>query len=172
MDTPKTIAHQLFNQAPCDPLSKGLELNSPDTSPQYAFEVLITILLEGLSILSNEFTQIDKIQLAHIQSAIPYFLSMGLVLNVEEYHVDEVELYNKQYCRILLNRGVDEGYFLMKNIDELYHFLINGTHYDENESKTNVNELHAIFIENDTVFKISFDVYKDTRKCSQSAFHV
>lgn len=172
MDSPKNIAHQLFTKLPGDPLSKGLELNSSDTSPQYAFEILITILLEGLSILSNDFTTIDKIQLTHIDSASPYFTSMGIVLNVEEYHISEIELYNKQYCRILLNKGVDEGYFLMKNIDEPYHFLLNGTYYDENESKTAINELHAIYIDGDTVFKIKFDLYKDTRKCSQTAFRV
>ena len=159
--SPKDIASKLFNDEPKEQCHYGFfssELNnsmnnSMDNS--MIFEILITIMMEGLKIITNNFDNLDidtdiEEQLLKLE---PWFRSFGFHFDVI---IDDLELYDDYYCNIILNNSKYKSFFLFKNIEENYHFLLNGDKLEENRMKTSLNELNALTISNNRRFIVSF----------------
>lgn len=165
--SPERVAQDLFIYDPKLPLSYQIVAESKVTEDlTYLFEILIIIFLEGILILTDDLTNIDLNCLTkeHLTSLNPWFYSLGFKINVNSYFFDDEE-YKKYYCKILIKDGLQKNFFLMKNINKKYHFIINGTNLQENKEKKYLKDIYGIF-ENDNnnnnkgmIFKISFDFY-------------
>ena len=162
--TPEAIAEALFNQEPKDALTCRIVTESEGMDATYIFELLITILLEGMEIIIGDLSKADLSNLTdmHISGLNPWFHSLGFFITVDTFdknEEDDEEEYDEYYCKVMIKSKLNEVIFEHKNIDKNYHFLINGQYLKENKSKTNVKDLYGIFINNDTVFKINFQFY-------------
>ncbi|ARF09412.1 hypothetical protein Indivirus_1_35 [Indivirus ILV1] len=160
--TPEAIADALFHQEPKDALSCRLVANPDEVDSIYLFELLVTILMEGMDIIVGDLSKIDLsgLSIEHITSLNPWFHSLGFLVRVDLLDKnDDTTDYDEYYCKIILKTKLHEIIFEHNGIDKNYHFFINGSYLEDNEEKENLKELYAVFINNDDVFKISFDFY-------------
>jgi len=162
-DNPIEIANKLFSTNPKEPFTYNI-LAYPDMNDNiYIFEILMTILMEGLAKLSDKFTNIDltKFTKDNILILNPWFKSIGFNLYVEVFNKVDKHLYEDYYCKIIIKIPLYETLFLIKKINKSYHFLINGLFLKENFKKEKLNKLSAVFInEDDKVYKIYFDLLR------------
>ena len=82
--SPEMIAHQLFTKEPKDPCSHQIIAYDSGSDLTYIFEILITILLEGLNILTGGLTDADLsgFNQEHIIGLNPWFNSLGFKIIV------------------------------------------------------------------------------------------
>ena len=160
--TPEEIAEILFNDDPKDPCTFQILGEQTTDNITYIFEILITILLEGLDSMTGGLDKIDLDLFSsdHIDTLNPWFHSMGFTIKINDYEMRELELVKKYYCRVGLNYGNDKKIFEQKNINKNYHFFLNANAIDENSKKTMLKDIYAIFICGNNIYKISFDMYK------------
>jgi len=159
--TPEGIAHALFTQEPKPPCSCQIIAEQQLADLSYIFEILTIILMEGLETLTGNLSQANLANLTeeHFFALNPWFYSLGFELSVQSFDVKDTELYDGHYCRIIVRDKLQEMLFQMKGINKDYHFFLNGPCLDINNQKTELDQLHSIFINGDKVFKIIFKYY-------------
>jgi plasmid maintenance system killer protein len=161
--SPEKIAKIIFAEEPKDPLTRRLKLDDNKYNVIYIFEILITILMEGFQIITNNFESVDfneftKNSITYFE---PWFNSLGFKLCAFEYDKDiDADFYDKYYCKAIIKNKLTETLFIIKNITKSYHFFINGDNLLENKKHKDLDKLYAIFINNDKVYKIYFDFMK------------
>lgn len=160
--TPEAIAHTLFSSDPKPPCSCQIISQEEATDLTYIFEILMTIFIEGLEILAGDLSKanLDNLTEEHVSALNPWFESLGFNINVNTHPRHLHEAYKGYYCKIMIKDKQQEALFNFKNIDKNYHFFINGDYLEENKLKGNIEDLHAIFIVNDTVFRLNYDFYQ------------
>lgn len=178
--SPEEIAKNLFSLDPTLPNSIQLllyEINTDTIDTTYIFEVLITILMEGLDITLGglESADLKLFTTDHILSLNNWFKSIGFIINVDTFYKEiDKKNYNNYYCKIMVKTKLFETFFILKKISKKYHFLLNNNIFndtDEIDEIDEINELkdiYAVFINIDNiVYKISFDyyLYKDILSC-------
>lgn len=162
---PEEIAQKLFNQPPQRIGVNRLVFDNIELN--ILFEILITIFLEGIMILYKNLQGIkmSDLDISYINKLAPWFESIGFKLNIKSFNIALVygmhdnEQINKYYNKIILR--IDPtytGYFDIKKIQKEYTFLY---HPDYTRSYKMLNEIYAIIIKNNTVYKISFDMIID-----------
>jgi len=160
--SPEMIAHEIFTKDPKDPCSHQILAYQDGADLTYIYEILITILVEGLNILTGGLREADLSDFtkSHITALNPWFQSLGFNINVEAYDETDKENYKEYYCRTLINNKLHETLFLMKNMpNKTYHFFLNGSFLDQNKSKTELKDIYGIFAANGFVYRISFEFY-------------
>lgn len=137
--TPELIAANLFSEDP-KPI-KSCQLLLDDAQNDTIFEILITILFEGLEIISGGLKSFDISNLTSdmIEELNPWFHSVGFKLYVHEMNSDEIP--NNHYCSVKINNDPYDMYFELKKINKSYHFILNGLF----EPIPKLNELFAIY---------------------------
>lgn len=166
--SPEMIAREIFIKNPKDPCSYRIIPKQENIDLTYIFEILITILLEGLDILTNGLRNVDltNFDSDHILSLNPWFNSLGFSISVDFYNDknnsgNDSREYEEYYCKTIINNRENNTFFIMKNIEaKSYHFFLNGKFLESNRKKESLNELYGIFTTNDKIYKISFDFYK------------
>jgi hypothetical protein len=160
---PKDIASKIFNDTPEEPKTYSLvcqEMEN-DTSMSDVFEIFLTILIEGFFIKYpiNKET-IKNLTPDFFTNLQPWLSSIGINVNVNTTSLSDVESYNNYYCKIILREDPAWNiYFeLHENITENYHFIFGGNSPLFHKQQCHLNNLFAIFVLNDTVFKISFSL--------------
>jgi hypothetical protein len=182
--TPVDLAAKLFSNIPAPENSNKLLPHVDDSSDfnldnfdhnAFNFEILITIFMEGILHLSKLLDVLDgihvdinsnnydddvdifKLEISHLEILQPWFNSIGYKLNAYEYDFDDFS--ENYYCKILLkDNPEDTGYFIYRNINIPYHFVLNSNYLH----KKNINQISAVFIKPATsntkkkVFSISF----------------
>ena len=156
--SPKQIAEQIFNASVKEPCSHQLLAYEEGGDTTFIFEILITILMEGINIFSGglDSADLNNFSVEHITVLNPYFESFGFKINTTMHYIRDSSEYEEYYCKVVL-RKLNKGFFIMKGIDEPYHFFINGTFLEKNRKKKRIDELYAVFINKDTVYRIAFD---------------
>ena len=156
--SPEDIALALFSQDPKDPCSHQILAYQEGTDLTYIFEILITILMEGLDYLAGNLNDVDltKFDEEYITMLEPWLEMIVFKINVFVYDTD---YYGKYYCKVILNTEENKQEFLSKKINKNYHFLLNGIYLDDNKNQTELNKLYCLFSINDLVYRISFDFY-------------
>ena len=186
--TPKQIAQEIFSKQPAQACTNNMLIDQDLADPIYIFEILLTILVEGLEIFTkNVFpgglkeADLSNFSTENITQMNPWFHSLGFYIKVEselledlpEVEGDSLSSYDSEesensedvvisdhYCRVILNRDSYKGLFMINNTtDAPYHFLLNGVALDDNMNKQNLQDLQAAFEANGTMYKISFDFY-------------
>jgi hypothetical protein len=159
--TPEMIAHTIFLTDASDPLSYQILTIKEDTDLIYVFEILLTILLEGLEIVTRGLKNIDLSGFndMNIRFLKPWFESIGFDIRISIDDISDKELYQEYYCKIMINNGLQKTFFEMKGLDKPYHFLLNGTYLEKNKQKRNLNEVFAIFLNGDKAYSISFNFH-------------
>ena len=161
--TPEEIAEALFNQEPKDPCTCQMLANPSEACTSHLFEILLIILVKGIEVLSGDLTNVDLNNMTsdHISNLEPWFKSLGFSIIVDEFENDEddVEFYEGYYCRILIKDKINAIVFEQRKFENNYHFLLNGSCLQENESKTDLTDMFAIFKNNSKVFKIGFKFF-------------
>lgn len=137
--TPESIANELFE---CDPkLPKSCQLLLDDASYETIFEILLTILLEGLDKIAGGLKLFDISQLTCplIEELNPWFHSIGFKMYAIELGPDEIP--DNHYCSIKINNDPYDMYFELNKIDKSYRFVLNGLY----DSVKKLNEVFAIY---------------------------
>ena len=97
----------------------------------------------------------------------PWFKSFGYSINLNVYNVygtnsetDKKEvnkLKSRSYCKIMLSfDDKDKLMFIMKNITNRYHFILNAGYKKTNK----LEEIYTVLSKGDLFFKISFKEFK------------
>lgn len=163
---PEDIADIIFSDLPKKENTYNLNLsnncneNDPST---FIFEIIISILLEGMCILNEDIETYDlkKLKIDDIMSISPYIRSLGFDIKVTDY--DNKNEYFKTYiddfyCKIILKCDKQYStYFIMKDINKEYTFFFNpkyGKNYPEGRQ---LKDIYAILVIDDMTYKISFD---------------
>lgn len=170
---PHEIAQIVFRKPYEPPKSYQLFCESPNnTTIEYLdiFELFATIMMEGMLVKYGNITS-DTLKIFnenHILSLQPWFNSLGFNVGVQKINRDQIELYDKYYCKIILRNDPSwKMYFEMheQEITTDYHFILGGNSphiqrkYENNTSKEKctLDKLFAIFIANSFVYKITFN---------------
>lgn len=157
--SPQDIAKKIFTEEPKKPLTNviGVE-NSPDMS--FVYEILLNILLEGLDLVTEDLNNYDydNFNEKSILFFNPWFYSMGFTICVKKYHKSEIDKYKDYYCKTITKNKEYENYFIMKNLNNNYHFMINPKYMNSCNKKT-LEEFHTVFQVNNDIYKIWFTDY-------------
>jgi lysophospholipase L1-like esterase len=167
--TPEEIAGALFSEDPKDPNSFQI-LARPDTNTKdmtYIFEILITIMVEGLEYLAGDLSKFEMNDFSedYIETLNPWFNSICFNINVDVLNQSNMYKCKKYYCRTIIKNEETVSIFQKNNISKNYHFLLNEKYVELNKSLINLKDLYTIFINGDDIYKISFDFYSDSTKC-------
>lgn len=167
--SPEMVAQTLFTNEPKDPCSHQIVADPQDQTADlpYIFEILVTIFMEGFDILVGglEHVDIDNLTQDHIKALNPWFQSIGFNIYVDIFDQSKNDddnlkhMYEEYYCKIMIRTKLYENFFIMKNVYKNYHFLLNGPFLEVNKQRTNLDELYAIFLTSDKVFKVSFNFF-------------
>lgn len=163
--TPKQIAKNIFSKAAEEPLSKQLFISEEGSDLSYIFEIMLTILVEGLDIFTKGLNVYDLSSFSeeNITMLNPWMNSMGFKVKAQCVEEEYTEEYSKYYCRVILNKDEYKELFVINEVENVtYHFLLNGTFLDENKKQQDLDKLFAIFINNEKVYKISFNFFIPT----------
>jgi len=149
--TPTTIYGLNINQHINALINDNKELNLVDL-----FEIIITIYMEGLCKFYNNLN-IDMSLINYDYMIKPYqwIKRLGYQLLIDD---ENEELENPHYCKIILrNDPINTGFFLTRNTNKNYYFLINGS-FEEKADLTNIHleDIYAIFKTNIKIYKIHF----------------
>lgn len=157
--SPEDIAQSLFTQDPRDPNSCQIVTDQNDIDVTYLYEILITILLEGLEILSSGIDTVDLNTFTsdHITSLNPWLKSIGYKVKVVEKDAQDYDQYQEYYCRVVVRSPTTQTWFDMRHIDKNYSFNLNGTYLEENKEKQNLRDLYSIFRCGAKTYVVSFD---------------
>jgi hypothetical protein len=152
--TPYEIAQDIFTKEPLKPFSKSIELSNTNEDVSYLFEIILNIMMEGMEILTGgldktDFTNFNK-ELILIMN--PWLASLGLKVNVQL----ETETID-YYCKIIINNDDWKHFFNLKKISNTFHFLLSPK-YASGTTFTKLNEHHAIFKINKSIYRINFDI--------------
>lgn len=157
--TPEEIAQILFTQEPKNSFSHQIIAEKEIADVACIFEILMIILMEGLEIITGDLSKakLENLTCNHLLALNPWFNSLGFeIKNVESFIVKTDEsLYNNYYCKTIPRDTLHASFFQMKNINKNYHFFLNGPELIK--PKTDLKDLHSIFVNQDTIFKIVFD---------------
>lgn len=123
--TPEQIARQLFRYEPKEPSTVKITTSDTENDLEYGFEIILTILLEGLDYMTNGLNNmyIEDITNEHFECLQPWIKSLGFKLEYNK--IDNDYFDNTHYCRVIFNNDIDKGMFIMKNITKNYTFLKN-----------------------------------------------
>lgn len=159
---PQDIAHIIFSEQPKPEKSHQMLGQSIDGS-QLAFvdvfEVFVNILMEGIfirypNISSETLKQFDSTMITNLS---PWLRSLGFDVNVHQCSVVDKNDYENFYCKIILKCDPCwAGWFEIKNIENNYHFILGGNSHFLHNIKCTQDNMFAVFIMNDIVYKISF----------------
>lgn len=169
--SPEMIAHEIFTKDAKAPCTHQILAYQEGSDMTYIYEILITILLEGLEIMTGGLKEIDLsgFNSSYITVLNPWFRSIGFNINVDTFESSDKESYNGYYCRAVINDKLNETFFIMKNLEHKpYHFLLNGPNLQINKSKEYLKDIYGIFSTDDTVYKISFDFYIPTENVNST----
>lgn len=154
--SPVEIAEELFSKEPSGITgSKQIIPHDSEYNTSMIFEILLTIYMEGLTLIDN--INLQKITINDLLKPNRWFNDLGFNINVLNFdrNDDNKHNYSDQYCKIVLKHS-DPFIFELKNIDSEYTFLLNGI-YKDNCEITKIEKLFALFTTNNTVYKISFN---------------
>lgn len=166
---PSDIAQHIFRSPPCDKKQYMLTITGDDgkqLSSLELFEVFMTILIEGIYIRFNptssqiNFTN-EMLQLFDenvITNLNPWLNSLGISVSVETTTKDDKQSYEKYYCKTVMKCDKEwETFFdLHPEITKDYHFILGGKSPYALKTDVSLNNLFAIFIKQNIVYKISF----------------
>jgi hypothetical protein len=160
--SPKQIATTLFTQDAKDPCSFQILAYQDGSDITYIFEILCSILMEGLDLLTNDLSTVDLTNFngQFITSLNPWFNSMGFNIHVDELDIHNINKYNEYYCKIIIRTLGTLPIFVSKQIKENYHFTSDIDHVNLNKNKTNIKDIYTVFFNENKVYKIWFDFYK------------
>lgn len=163
---PREIAIQLFSEDPKPPFSCQLLAYADPNDAPFLFEIMLTILLEGVDIMVDGLTTTDltKFTENHVLTLNPWLNSIGFQVNIENSGKQILD----HYCKIILRNSPAAGeYFKNVHEDTSYHFVINYRAYEKNKVKTKIDELYALFHVNGKLYKIWFTAAKltNTPRC-------
>lgn len=162
--SPDDIAEKLFSDVPQKECTYNLNLseNTNDMDAPFVFEILISILLEGMAILHDDFENCDLKQMNAntIKMVAPYMRSLCFDLNVEEFN-NKLKLttpfINDFYCKIILKCDKEYTTYFIKDLQKDFTFFFNPK-YGKNYPKTrDLKEIYAILKVDDKTYKIFFD---------------
>lgn len=96
--TPKDIAQVIFSKNPSDPCTNNMLIDQDSADPIYIFEILLTVLLEGLDIFTKNVclnglreADLTNFSVSNITALNPWFHSLGFVIVVDtEYVADAI----------------------------------------------------------------------------------
>lgn len=161
-NTPEQIAQQIFCAEPVDPCTITI-LGDQMHDLTYIFEILITIFMEGFEILTGGLNQTDmsNFSVDHIVGLDPWFNSLGFKIYSQVFNEKEdKDLYKDYYCKIMIKTKLNETFFIMKNVQKNYHFLLNGPYLEKNRATKELKDLKGVFIHDNKAFTVYFDLYK------------
>jgi len=153
--TPENIAQYIFTKQPMERCSYQILAEQDDADLTLIFEILVTIMMEGIDIFSGglDNVNLNDFTMNHIVGLNPWFKSIGFKIKAQIIERDQD--YDR-YCKIVL-RLRNRPIFDIKNIDKSYHFFINGSALDKNKIENKLNNLYATFSCLDKIYKINFD---------------
>ena len=168
--SPEELAKKLFSSPPADPCALNIipySENYDDDAVSFNFELLITIYLEGFMNMLDALKNNGKSE-SEIYNAMnaedfnfphPWFKSFSYSINVVVYGSEEFDkkefnkIKSKSYCKIILALNEnDKLMFIMKNISNRYHFILNSGFKKTNK----LEDIYAVLSKGDNFFKISF----------------
>lgn len=157
--TPEQIAQSIFAIPPGDPMTNIIVSENSGQDAVYLFELVITIFMEGLGVLTHDLDSFDlnNLNANALMSVQPWLNSMGLRVKVTQETKDSMGF--DYYCRVTLKKQ-ETTFFEMKGINKFYTFRLNGNAMEAAKSKTNLKDIHALFRNGDDHWKISFDFYQ------------
>jgi hypothetical protein len=160
--TPEDIALLLFSKMPDDPLTKQLLIDLPENDSNahtYVHEILLTILLEGIMKFNNnlENTNLDDVQLIHIEALNPWFNSLRFDLKITELEKTDEEEYKYYYSKIILKKMPEyEMLFEINHIEKNYTFFVNSLYIKDPLLNNNLDEIYSVIFLGNRVLKINF----------------
>jgi hypothetical protein len=114
--TPEQIAHTIFTKPPAESCSSLLNFVDTGLSVSDLFEVLLTIAMEGIDILSGGIDTVDVSEFTNdtMLALNPWLNSIAVKIHIEERDMDK----NDHYCKIVLKNGDYSTWFEMKQINK------------------------------------------------------
>ena len=161
------IAETLFNKMPDDTTIKQLIFDIPNNetnSGTYMYEILLTLLLEGIMKFKNnlENVNLSDIHTFHITALNPWFKSLKFNLKVDELSKSDEDQYKYYYAKIILKKMPEyEMLFNINHITKNYTFLLNSLYVREKYPFHNLNDIYSVLFLENRVFKIKFDIISD-----------
>lgn len=168
--TPEELAKKLFSAPPAEPCTQSIlpHCDHQDNDvTSFNFEILLTIYLEGfmnmLDALKNSEKSENEIynnmNSEDFNFPDPWFKSFGYSVNVVVYGSDDLDkkefnkIKSKSYCKIILALNEnDKLMFIMKNIQNRYHFILNSGYKKTNK----LEEIFAVLSKGNNFYQISF----------------
>ena len=166
----KTLAWKLLMDDDDKPLSSQISGISPepeDDETSYTFEMLLSILIEmmyHLMIIDTESNNVSEIIITDFSDKITIYLpiikskfeNIGYIANIMIFNNDDSyvkNIFNDRYCRIILKQNPDElYYFIHKNIEEDYEYILNPKYKKQNK----IDDIFALLMFKNAVYKFYF----------------
>jgi hypothetical protein len=163
--SPENIARDIFLKAPGNPCSGLLLSEKVSNDPSYLFEIIINIIMEGMDLLIGglDSANFDNFSEDHILVMNPWMHSLGITIKTEHFNLEDKHFYSDYYCKVIVKNSEWNAWFDSRGISKNFHFLLNAI-YANGSNKINLSDHYAIFILNDSVFKITFDIYNPPSK--------
>lgn len=159
---PEEIAQSIFSKNPVEKLTYQIIPNNGQEIDYFeSHRILITILFEGMDIFTNGLHQFssDDIEIDHIMAMNPWFHDLGINITCSSIDKSDDDNYADYYCKIIIKEPSYDFLFKKNNIEKNYHFMINNNFAHSEPTVHNIHDMFSIFISNDKVFKISFELY-------------
>lgn len=158
--SPKEIAIKLFSNEPKEPCS--IFIYSDDADLELIFQILVTVLMEGIFTIYSE----SKLNLKNFDNTISnlkpfldtYINSLGFSFNMKTYDLEDSKNYDGYYCIIKLKDNYPLEFELAKN-KENYTFSINPKIRNYLSIMKEINMFHAIFYNEGKVYSFYFDKF-------------
>lgn len=163
--SPDDIADKIFSDLPQKECTYNLNLsgNTNNMDTPFIFEILISILLEGMAILHDDFENCDlkQINIDTIKSVSPYMRSLCFDLFVEEFN-NKNEYVNHNiddfYCKIILKCDKEyTTYFIMKDLEKDFTFFFNPKYGKNYPKDRELKNIYSILRVDDKTYKIYFN---------------
>jgi hypothetical protein len=163
---PDEISEMLFSDVPKKELTYGVLLpeNSHVNDSSLTFEILLSILLEGMAILHDDFENCDLnlMTVDSIKCVSPYMRSLCFDIKVNEHdntnEFTKEKLLDDYYCKIILRCDKQYTmYFDMKDIQKDYTFFFNPKYGKNYPQDKHIKDVYTVLIVGNKTFKISFD---------------
>ena len=159
--SPEEIADIIFSKHSEKPYTYQLFVDD-ESEPSVIHEIIMTILMEGLMKFYNNFKNVDMTSFSEeiLESLNPWLYSIGFKMKVEKCDRKDKDDYSDYYCKAIVKCDKEyEMWFDIKKWDKQYAFIPNQK-YLKSCDKKDISELYSIFINDKTVYKISFVFYK------------
>ena len=164
---PEEIAQKVFSQPPQNKLLYQIipsEVNNSSSDFYESYRILITILFEGLNILTDnclDQAKSDNFTTEHILALNPWFHDMGIDITCELVDKTNNDSYDNYYCKCVINEQSYNFLFEKNQINKNYHFFVNAKFINEQPNVSNIEDIYSVFICGDKVMKIYFNLYTD-----------